>query len=130
MTPTKVAANSAPYQLEFRIDGLPKMANHLLRGHWRVKHAHAVKWKRAVKTALLFHVKPAQPLTSAALQLTRHSSAEPDFDGLVSGFKAVIDSLVECGVIKSDKPSCVKSEYLWRKGRPGKGYITVRVEEV
>ena len=119
------------YSIEFVILGLPKMSNQLLRGHWRVKHAHATNWKKYTRRAVeLNGALPAQPLVSAALRLVRVSSNEPDFDGLVSGFKPIIDGLVECGVLLNDKPSCIKSEYLWERGPRGKGSVRVQVREV
>ncbi len=118
------------FKLEFELKGLPKMANSLLRGKsWRAKHAHAKVWKRAV-WAKAWHFKPAQPLSSAVLSLTRMSSVEPDFDGLVSGFKPVIDGLVECGIILSDKMSCIgQPKYFWERVARGGGRIKVKVEE-
>lgn len=118
------------YVLEFMLPGLPKMSNQLLRGHWRTKHGHAIKWKRKVTDAC-FKFKPAQPLERATLTLTRCSSAEPDFDGLVSGFKHVIDGIVECGIIQTDKSSCIgQPKYFWEKGVRGKGFLKVKVEQI
>jgi hypothetical protein len=118
------------YTLEFQIAGLTKMSNQLLRGHWTAKAAHARKWKKATATAAMLNGSlPKQPLVSAVLWLTRVSSAEPDFDGLVSGFKPIVDSLVEIGVIASDKPSCITADYKWVKGSKKAGHMRVRVEE-
>lgn len=115
--------------IEFELPGLPKMSNQLLRGHWRVKHAHAKKWKAAVAYAARLRFKQAEPLDSAVLTLTRVSSVEPDTDGLISGFKHVIDGLVECGVLANDRPSNIGiPHYRWEKCAPGKGKIRVRVE--
>jgi hypothetical protein len=115
------------YTLEFEIAGLPKMSNQLLRGHWKVKHAHAKQWKRAVWLKA-WPFKPPSPLVSAVLSFTRVSSSEPDFDGLVSGFKHVTDGLVECGIIATDKPSCIgQPSFSWEKGKAGKGKIRVKV---
>lgn len=72
---------------------------------------------------------PKQALASAVLLLTRVSSVEPDYDGLVSSFKHVIDGLVEIGILKSDKPSCIKSTYVWERGSRGHGKIKVLVKE-
>lgn len=116
------------YSLEFTLPGLPKMANQLLRGHWIVKHRHAATWKLAVARATHGRL-PAVPLVSAALELTRVSSSEPDFDGLVSGFKAIVDGLVECGVLATDKPSCIgQPKFNWEKCKPKKGHVRVKVE--
>lgn len=118
------------YVLEFELPGLPKMANQLLRGHWIVKHRHAAKWKQAVGRATHGRL-PKAPLASAALCLTRVSSHEPDFDGLVSGFKAIIDGLVEVGVLATDKPSCIgQPQFLWERGKRGAGKVRVKVQSV
>ena len=121
---------SKPYTLAFELPGLPLMANQLLRGHWRVKHAHAMKWKLAVSLAC-HRFKPPRPLTSAALSIVRVSSVEPDFDGLVSGGKHLIDGLVECGVLANDKSSCIgQPSYAWEKCAPRKGCVRITVEEI
>lgn len=130
MTAKVTQDSTKPYTLAFELAGLPKMANQLLRGHWRVKHAHAMKWKLAVSLAC-HGVKPRQPLASAALTLTRVSSVEPDYDGLVSSFKHVIDGLVEAGVLQSDKMSAIgRPDYRWERCSPRKGCVRVKVEEV
>ena len=118
------------FKLAFEIAGLPKMTNSFKRAHWIHTHKERTKWKKLVAHAVALQFKPAQPLTSAALCLTRVSSAEPDFDGLVSGFKAVVDGLVECGVIATDKQSCIgQPAYKWERGQKGKGKIKVEVVE-
>jgi hypothetical protein len=117
-----------PYVLEFRLSGLTKMSNELLRGGWRSKHGHAKKWKMRVWEETYLH-KPYVPLTSAKLTLTRVSCVEPDYDGLVSGFKPIIDGLVEVGVIASDKSSCIGvPAYHWKKGKRLAGAMLVKVE--
>jgi hypothetical protein len=116
------------YVLELKIMGLPKMNNGLLRGHWRAKHGHTKAWKRKVWMAC-WHLKPPMPLERAKLTFTRVSSMEPDFDGLVSGFKATIDGLVECGVLANDKQINIgQPVYLWERGKMGKGFIKIKVE--
>lgn len=115
------------YAFEFTLKGLPKMTNGS-RTHWIVKHRHAATWKRAVAIACHGHL-PQAPLVSAALTLTRVSSTEPDFDGLVSGFKHIIDGLVECGVLDNDKMSCIGQPiYKWEKTKPKLGHVRVLVE--
>jgi len=118
------------YTLEFELQGLPKMSNQLLRGHWASKTGHARKWKFAVASKCAKLVKPPQPLTSAVLCLTRCSSREPDFDGLVSSFKHVIDGLVEARILAGDKMSVIgQPRYVWEKAPLRMGKIRVRVEE-
>jgi hypothetical protein len=93
-------------------------------------YAERKKWKALVAKQLLF-LTPESPFKTAKLTLIRHSSSEPDFDGLVSSFKSSIDSLVECGVIENDKPSNIGQQtYLWRKAPPKKGFIEIIVDPI
>jgi len=118
------------YKLEFEIVGLPKMTN-TMRVHWSAKLRHAQLWKSKVAIKCQLAGKPPTPLAHAALTLTRCSAQEPDFDGLVSGFKSVIDGLVECGVLAGDKRSNIgQPQYHWQKVSPNKGKIIVSVEEI
>ena len=118
------------YLLKFELPGLPKMSNQLLRGHWRSKHIHAKKWKREIWMAAI-HLKPLQPLEKALVTITRCSSVCPDFDGLVSAGKPLIDGLVECGVLIGDGMHVIgQPTYLWRKAAPGEGRTIILVNEV
>lgn len=119
-----------PYRLEFEIMGLPRMTNSRKSSHWRVIHREAEDWKMRV---ILYakSARPKVPLARAKLTLTRCSSSSPDSDGLVSGFKHVIDGLVIAGVLENDKfVNIGMPTYLWRKVPAGKGMIRVVVEEV
>jgi hypothetical protein len=116
------------YTLEFEIKGLPPMSNQLLRMKWPQMRRITKQWKRSVWAAS-WHKRPAEPLNNATLTLTRISTREPDTDGLTSGFKSVIDGLVEAKVIIDDKPSIIGSPVcLWEKGRHGESRIRVKVE--
>lgn len=118
------------YTLEFTLPGLPRMSNSLLRGHWRAKHGHAMTWKRAVWRAC-WQLAPKEPLERAKLTLVRCSSVEPDFDGLVSSMKHVIDGLVEARIISNDKSANIGvPEYKWERAKPAKGCVKVKVEEL
>ena len=118
------------YRLEFEIAGLPKILSNGSHSHWRVVHSLKKKWKDLVR----LHIgnrAPSKPLEKAKLTLTRHSSKEADFDGLVISFKPVIDSLTECGVILDDKSSVIgQPSYRWEKAKMKQGKISVVVEEV
>lgn len=75
--------------------------------------------------------KPATPLERARLVLTRFSSVAPDPDGLVSGFKHVIDGLVQCGVLSNDRYDNIgMPDYRWQKVPPKAGRIRVEVRGV
>lgn len=115
---------------EFSIHDLPLMTNGAMSKHWTAKHRERIKWQRLVSVECLNAKIMDLKLNSAILTLTRHSFREPDFDGLVSGFKGVIDSLVKCGVIVDDKPSVIgESKFVWKYApkKPG-GFITVKIE--
>lgn len=118
------------YSVEFELKGLPKLTNQLSRGVWQKRMGHTNLWKRKVWAAV-WHLKPPEPLAHAALTLIRCSSREPDFDGLVSGFKPVIDGLVEAGILANDKSSNIgQPKYEWVKTSPKLGKIKIKVEEV
>lgn len=118
------------YKLEITLQGLPKMSNQLLRGHWRVKHAHAMKWKLAVSLAC-HRFKPLSPLDRATVTIVRASSVCPDFDGLVSAGKPLIDGLVECGVLAGDSMLHIgQPKYQWEKCAPKRGHVRIKIEEL
>lgn len=74
--------------------------------------------------------RPQSPLPKARLTLIRHSSQEPDHDGLVASFKSISDGLIDAGVIVNDKPSNIgQPTYMWQKARMKEGHIVVKVEE-
>jgi Holliday junction resolvase RusA-like endonuclease len=105
------------------------MANMLYRGDWRKRAAEVRRWKAIV--ALHFaKQRPEKPLTKANLTFVRCSSRRPDEDGLVSGFKAVQDGLVECGILADDSFEVIgRPTYGWKKAPKNGGSIYVLVEE-
>ena len=118
------------YEIAFQIPGLPATTNANGRKHWALKAKEARHWKKEVAAAIGYN-KPSKPLPRASLTLTRASSVAPDFDGLVSSFKHVIDALRECGIISEDKLVNIGApKYLWEPAPRGKGYIRVQVEEL
>lgn len=115
---------------EFQIFGLPKTVNAIGRKHWGAKHTEATKWRKLIAEKCALHHILNLKLTKAILTLTRHSSKAPDYDGLVSSFKQVIDPLVRCGVIIDDNYTVIGAPtYHWVK-RPNKqgGMISIRIE--
>jgi hypothetical protein len=117
-----------PYLLEFQILGLPKMSNELLRGHWGAKRGHAARWKMAVYTKC-WHLRPPAPLSRALVTVTRCSAVQPDFDGLVSAGKPLIDGLVQAKIIVDDNMSVIGQPiYVWEKCQPKKGHVKIKVE--
>ena len=120
------------YVFEFTERRLPQTINQSGRQHWAAKVAASREWNNIV----MYHVlkkggPPNGPLPRAKLTLIRYSSREPDFDGLVSSFKVVIDALRYNGVILDDKMSNVGvPSYSWVSVKPREGSIYVRVEGV
>lgn len=118
------------YRLEFRINKLPPNPLNGRHGSWRAKAAARKFWKELAIAAIGPEI-PEKPLKKAKCTFTRHSSAEPDFDGLVASFKPVVDSLKAAKVIEDDKPSVIgQPEYRWEKAKRGEGSVTVTVEEI
>lgn len=115
--------------MSFTIDGLPKTTNAQSSMHWSAKHRMAREWQ--MKTfAEIMKQKPANPLKYASLTCTRHSATSPDYDGLVSSFKHVIDSLILFEIIEDDSMSNIGMPFfLWKKSPRGKGFIEVEVTE-
>lgn len=113
-----------------RINDLPLMSNELLRGGWKRKHAQAKKWKALV--AIHFaKLRPPQPLLKANLNLTRASARQPDYDGLVSGFKSIIDGLVESEILANDTRDVIGvPQYDWLKAPQGKGHVLISVKDL
>lgn len=120
-----------PYRLEFEIPMLPRMQNPSGRGtHWRILHKEKEEIFDLV-AKLTAGRRPSRPLSRARLVLTRHSSVRPDPDGLVSGFKRVVDGMKACGILVDDKNANIDFPmYLWSKAAPGKGKVHVLVEEI
>lgn len=77
------------------------------------------------------HRRPPKPLKKAKITLTRHSSVSPDFDGLVSSFKHILDGLIDAKVIQNDKFENIGApEYVWEKTGRRAGRVTIEVLEV
>jgi hypothetical protein len=120
-----------PYRLEFELPGLPKMANPsgAKSTHWRYAYEEVSRWHMAV-VGLVARRRPAKPLDRYTLELTRFSSSEPDYDGLVRGFKSIVDGLRLAGVIVDDKLSNSGPWVCdWMKAKPKEGKIKVVVIE-
>lgn len=116
------------YELEFEIKGLPRMTNKQARNSWQARMVEANKWKNEVVKEC-FGKEPSEPLKKATITLTRFSSYEPDFDGIVSGFKHILDGLKIAKIIIDDKMSVIGNpEYKWEKAKQREGKIKVHVK--
>lgn len=111
----------------FELPGLPATTNKNGRKHWAILAREARTWKGWVAVAVAAQ-RPKMPLQQARITLTRCSSVESDFDGLVSSFKHVLDGLVSARVIANDKPSCIgQPQYRWERAAPRMGKIRVEI---
>ena len=121
------------YKLDFEIpcqraSDLPRNLNNSLHA---VKYFtwERAKWRRLI--AKYVYARPSNPLAKASLVLERHGLREPDYDGLVTSFKFVIDGLVHAGVIKDDKMSVIGiPDYRWIKAKKGMYKIRIVVQEL
>lgn len=119
------------YSLSFELLGLPRMANLGDKSHWRHADRERKVWQTHVAAAVLRGGRPPKPLTRAHLVLTRFSATPPDFDGLVRGFKSVVDGLVVAGVLADDKLENTGNwDCRWVKAKPKQGKISVVVTEI
>ena len=117
--------------ITFCIEQLPPTVNRQSGMHWRKKAQIVKQWHGMVAIYCGGFLKPKAPFKKAKLTLTRFSSVEPDFDGLVSSFKPVIDGLIKCGVLENDKMSNIgKPDYRWEKVKPKQGKIVVTIEGI
>ena len=131
MTKMNPKVRKSTYTLKLELPGLPRMTNPSGRkNHWRDRHKESQKWKELVALSVGRN-KPPHPLKKAKLKLIRYSSVSPDPDGLVSGFKHIIDGLVSCGVLYNDKMENIgMPHYDWQRTSPKKGKVSIEVEEV
>jgi len=122
-----------PYHLSLTLEGLPRMQNPSGRkSHWRVIKQERDHWKRYLSLLIHDHkcVRPHAPLKKARLRLTRFSSLCPDPDGLVSGFKAIVDGLVFAGILENDRMENIgMPDYRWEKAPRGQGRVKIEVWE-
>lgn len=116
---------------EFTLEGTPRLYNSSNRLHWAVKNKEAWKWKRLVQFKCIELGVSGLNLIKAKITIIRHSCKEPDFDGLVSGGKHLLDGLKLAKVITDDKQSVIgQPVYLWQfRGRSQGGMVTMRVEK-
>jgi hypothetical protein len=105
------------YRLEIELPGVPPL-NSADALHWRKRKKIKDRWLMSVRAAIGQH-KPAKPLSSALVTITRCSSQPPDGDNLHAASKFVLDSLVKCGVLSDDAHTVVgMPEVRWEKASP------------
>lgn len=118
------------YELIFSLPYLPPMANVWGRtnGFKRKRENDSLYMAVAAQACGL---KPSKPLDRYRLVLTRFSSSEPDYDGLVLSFKGIVDGLVMCKVLENDRLSNSGIwDVRWVKSKPKEGRVRVEVYAV
>ena len=113
------------FRLRFIIKGLPRMANGG-HGSWQRTAGERKKWKSKVARELA-GLAPDRPFTKIRAVFIRRSFVEPDYDGLVHGFKAIRDALVRYAFVVNDRTSNIEAVYRWEKAPQGGGHIEVEI---
>lgn len=125
-----MSESKSPYVLEFELQGLPKLTNQLSRSKWQPRMKEATKWKDAVIIAC-YGKAPPKPLTKAKISFIRYSACRPDFDGLVSGFKRILDGLRLANIILDDNYDVIgQPEYSWERAPKSQGKVKIKVTEM
>lgn len=118
------------YRLEFIVQGLPPVTSNGSHRHWRTAARIRKTWKLRAMAAIGARI-PRAPCRKARVWVYRHSSREPDFEGMVVAAKPIIDALTERGVITDDNQACIGvPHYEHVLEKPKKGFVRVVVEEV
>lgn len=122
--------NATRYLLHFQITGLPQRTNEASKNSFMLLHLQRKRWKMTTVN-LIYLLKPPRPLKKAKLTLTRFSSKRPDYDGLVSSFKPIVDGLVEAKILEDDNHDVIGiPKYDWQPAPLREGKIWVEVWEV
>lgn len=117
--------------IDLTILGLPKTTNGT-NSHW-IRFSERKKWHKLVTEALMLqHHLPSARLflprfvLNPRFTLTRYSSRPPDFDGLVSSFKAIIDTFKKLEVIKDDSMAIIgQPDYKWELAKKSHGRVRI-----
>lgn len=128
---TKSCSDRSPrlYELKIKLPGLPKMMNKV-HSRWS-RMSERKKWKSAVYCSIRQEDRPPEPLAKAHITCIRRSSKVPDYDGIVSGFKHIIDGLIEAGIITDDSMEVIGvPDFRWEKVSQRQGEIEVHVHAI
>lgn len=116
--------------LDLTLPGLPPTNAADRRSHWSY-HKLSKTWQNKTAAAVLEALGrwPEAPLERARVTITRCSTTEPDFDGLVAAGKHILDGLVRAGVLVDDAPKVIgRPQYFWERAPRGQGCVRVHVE--
>lgn len=97
-------------KIEITFAGLPKSPNRRMSMHWRAKGREVKAWRtKAAWVARAHPDRPEEPWRLVELTLIRGASRMCDIDNHISSFKALIDGLVDAGIILDDNPNVVRA---------------------
>lgn len=112
---------------------LPPMTNTHMSKDWRTQAFAKKKLRDQLAIIFLGHKNRRgikSPLKYADVILTRCSSVRPDYDGLVSSGKHILDALQQAGVLENDRHENIGVPlYRWEKAPRGKGVTRIQVTE-
>ena len=142
---TSIALLPAPRSVEFTLRAaFPPSGNELLRMHFRARKAamEAIGWEVLAQISRQpGYASGRDPMRRCALEIAWASPAFYDWDGMFSGLKPVLDTLVRrsgrnpcgLGLIVDDSPRCIVSQPRItpiETGRGGDRWLRVLVTEV
>lgn len=137
MKPSKTPDNNYEPAVEIEFPFLTPLLNKWQRLHWTEREV----WKQRCRDVVLeWYAKEEKPLPEegavllkkpVVIWLTRFSSQQPDWDGLVGCAKPILDALVAHRIIKDDSPAYIsRLEPDWTELFQFPGYITCLIDEV
>jgi hypothetical protein len=110
-----------PAVISVELPLVTKLLNPLLRMHFRARanYQRSLSWELRLAIGAAKQRLPAVPFTRARLRIERHSAGTPDYDGMVGGYKHLIDCLLPAsarhptglGIIADDGPGCLVADY-------------------
>jgi hypothetical protein len=97
-----------------------------------VRSKYVQAWRDRMWTAINApgNVVSRFPVERAGVYCVRYSTRQPDYDGLVYGFKVIVDSLMP-SIIHDDNPKVlVERIYRWEKCKQAEQRLEVKLWEV
>ena len=111
--------------------GLPPTPNSMLAKHWAAKAKLAKRWRRDAYLSMRASGPIPSGVKRLSVEYTRHSSKEPDQDGLAGSTKHITDGIVDAFREKNpdfdDKASMFFATWRWEPAPRGKGRVTARI---
>lgn len=109
------------------------------RRNFKIQVAGEIHWQLVAAKTM-----PQQPMKRAKIVVERYSSGRPDHDGLVGGFKDILDCLTTpvqqkkgalknkfgIGLIVDDSMDHIETEYRAIKVKPGQAKTIITITEI